>query len=91
MSDQNSNLPIDQGSKPRAVDEEKLVQDYTLALQKTLEAKRRDPSSRSPEMHEQLLAAVEALSQWKKPAAESGRVIQLFSKDNGEEEKGQDS
>jgi hypothetical protein len=91
LSDQNSKFPIDAGSKPRAVDEEKLVQDYSLALQKTLEAKRRDPSNRSTEMHEQLIAAVEALSKWKKPEAEGGHVIQLFSNNNDDEEKGQDS
>ncbi len=67
------------------------MQDYSLALQKTLEAKRRDPSNRSTEMHEQLIAAVEALSKWKKPETEGGHVIQLFSNNTGDEEKGQDS
>ena len=91
MSDQHSKFPKGSGPKPRASDEEKLVQDYTLALQKTLAAKRLDPGSRSTEMHEQLLAAVEALSKWKKPEAESGRVIELFSRGAADEEKERDS
>ena len=78
MSDQNSKFPIEPGGSQRPADEEKLVQDYALALQKTLEAKRRDPSERSIKMHEELLAAVEALSNWTKPKPDRGRVIDLF-------------
>ena len=68
------------------MDEVKLVQDYALALQKTLEAKRRDPSERSAKMHEELLAAVEALSNWSKPNTERGHVIDLFHKDDADED-----
>ena len=91
MSDQNSKFPIEPGDTRRSTDEEKLVRDYTLALQKTLEAKRRDPSERSIEMHQELLAAVEALSNWKKPKSDRGRVIDLFLEGQDGEDKGRDN
>ena len=78
MSDQNSKSPKGHGGSQRSTDEDKLVQDYALALQKTLEAKRQDPSERSMRMHEELLAAVEALSNWTKPKSDRGHVIDLF-------------
>ena len=72
------------------MDEAKLVQDYVLALQKTLEAKRRDPSERSAKMHEELLAAVEALSNWTKPRSDRGRVIDLFPVDDAAKDRERD-
>lgn len=72
------------------MDEVKLVQDYALALQKTLEAKRRDPSERSTKIHEELLAAVEALSNWTKPRSDSGRVIDLFPENDAAEDRERD-
>ena len=91
MSDQNSKFPIEPGDTRRSTDEEKLVRDYTLALQKTLEAKRRDPSERSTRMHEELLAAVEALSNWTKPKADRGRVIDLFLDNDDTKDKERDN
>ena len=90
MSDQNSEFPIEQGRSQRPADKEKLVRDYALALQKTLEAKRRDPSERSMRMHEELLAAVEALSNWTKPKSDHGRVIDLFDEGDAAEDKARD-
>ena len=91
MSDQNSKFPRAPEDSQRPADEDKLVQDYALALQKTLEAKRRDPSERSIEMHQELLAAVEALSNWKKPKSDRGRVIDLFLEGQDGEDKGRDN
>ncbi|MEL6664824.1 MAG: hypothetical protein AAFQ24_01725 [Pseudomonadota bacterium] len=89
MSDRNNKFPVEPRGSQRPVDEAKLVQDYALALQKTLEAKRRDPSERSTKMHEELLAAVEALSNWERPNPDRGRVIDLFhdSDDPGDQER----
>ncbi len=90
MSDKENKFPIEQGGAQRQADEEKLVQDYTLALQKTLEAKRRDPSERSTKMYEELLAAVEALSNWTKPKPDRGRIINLFIEDDDAEDQERD-
>lgn len=90
MSDRNSKFPIQPGGSRRPTDEQKLVRDYTLALQKTLEAKRRDPSERSSKMYEELLAAVEALSNWTKPEADRGHVIDLFLGSDTAEDKERD-
>lgn len=87
LSDQNSKSPLGQTASQHVTDEQTLIQDYTLALQKTLEAKRRDPSEQSAEMHQALLSAVEALSKWKKPKPDSGQVIELVFKANADRER----
>ena len=77
MTDHSANPP--KGLKPPSeqTEEERLVHDYAVILQKTLNAKRQDPGGVLPEITAELTAALQALQNFDRSANAPSSVTPL--------------